>query len=261
VAALTLALGIGANTAIFTAVDALLLQSLPFPQSDRLVRLYATSNGVPLPGPAGPSPPDVRDFAQASESLEHLVVYDVWRKNVSFGGGGAEPEQMRVGLVPGAYFETLEMRPIVGRLFTDDEGREGRNYVAAISARLWQTRFAGDRGILGRSLRINDELYTIVAVMPDVIPEWMESGRAGRIDVWTPLAFSTWWLETARGSRGGTSTLARLKPGVSLEQAQADLSAIAARLAATHEADRNIGVVIRRLADTRIGTLGPCSCC
>jgi hypothetical protein len=148
------------------------------------------------------------------------------------------------------------IRPVVGRRFTEDENNEGRNYVAAISDRLWRTRFADDRQILGRTLRINDEPYSIVAVMPDVIPEWMESGRAGRIDVWTPLAFSSWWSESSRGSHG-TSALARLRPGVSLEQAQAELSAIAAGLALTHPVDRNIGVLVRRLADTRVGALGP----
>ena len=256
VAVLTLALGIGANSAIFTAIDALMLRPLPFRDPDRLVRLYATKNGVISPGLGGPSPPDARDYAHASHSFQGIVVYDAWRKNVSFSDSSAEPEQLRVGLVPAAYFETLEITPIVGRLFTEDEGREGRNYVAAISDRLWQTRFAGDRAILGRTLRINDEPYRIVAVMPDVIPEWMETGRPGRVEIWTPLAFSSWWSEALRGAHD-TSALARLKPGVSLEHAQAELSAIAAGLAVTYPVDRNIGVVIRRLADTRVGTLGP----
>jgi putative ABC transport system permease protein len=256
VAALTLALGIGANTAIFTAIDALMLRPLPFAQSDRLVRLYATKNGVATAAMGGPSPLDARDYAKASRSFESIVVYDAWRKNVSFGNAGADPEQMRVGLVPAAYFETLGIQPLVGRLFADDENREGKNYVAAISARLWNTRFARDRQILGRTLRINDEPYTIVAVMPDVIPEWMESARSGSIEVWTPLAFSNWWLEASRGVHGD-STLARLKPGVTLEQAQADLSVIAAGLAATHPVDHGIGVVVERLADTRVGALRP----
>ena len=108
-----------------------------------------------------------------------MVVYDTWRKNVSFGSSGGEPEQMRVGLVPAAYFEVLDVQPIMGRLFTEDENQEGKNYVAAISARLWKDRFAGDSAILGRKIRINDEPYTIVAVMPDAIPEWMEPWRPG----------------------------------------------------------------------------------
>jgi hypothetical protein len=103
VAVLTLALGIGANTAIFSALDALLLRPLPFAHADRLVRLYASKNGVVLPAPGGPSPPDARDYAQASRSFDQIVVYDIWRKNVSFTGAAAEPEQMRVGLVPAGF--------------------------------------------------------------------------------------------------------------------------------------------------------------
>jgi putative ABC transport system permease protein len=258
IAALTLALGIGANTAIFTAMDALLLRPLPFSEPDQLVRLYATKNGRlvgELPS-VGPSPPDVRDYAQASHSFQEMVCYDAWRKNVSFGVSGGEPQQMRVGLVPAAYFEILQVQPILGRLFSNEEGQEGQNFVAAISARLWAMRFARDPAILGRKLRINDELYTIVAVMPDVIPEWLESSRAGPIEVWTPFAFSNIWNESSRGSRG-FSTLARLKPGVSLAEAQADLSTIATALAATHPMDHDVGVAIKRVADTRVGALRP----
>jgi predicted permease len=257
VAVLTLALGIGANTAIFSAIDALMLRPLPFPHAAQLVRLYATKAGAPIGfGGGGPSPLDVRDYAQASHSFQKMVVYDTWRKNVSFADSNAEPEQMRVGLVPAAYFEVLNIEPIMGRLFTDEENREGKNYVAAISAHVWHTRFAGDPAILGRKVRINDEPYTIVAVMPGTIPEWMEAGRTGAVEVWTPFASDRAWSETSRGGRGDAA-LARLKPGVSLEQAQAELSTIAAGLAAEHPIDQGVGVLLKRLADTRVGTLRP----
>jgi len=144
----------------------------------------------------------------------------------------------------------------MGRLFTEDENQEGKHYVAAISARLWKDRFAGDGAILGRKIRINDELYIIVAVMPDVIPEWMESARVGPIDVWTPFAPSSALSENSRGARGDFA-LARMKPGVSLAQAQADLAALAARLAAEYPVDEGIGVAVKRLSDTRVGTLRP----
>jgi len=256
VAVLTLSLGIGANSLIFTALDALLLRPLPFAHADRLVRLYASKNGVVLPVPGGPSPPDARDYAEASRSFDQIVVYDIWRKNVSFTGAAAEPEQMRVGLVPAAYFEALDVQPLMGRLFTEDENHEGRNYVVAISAHLWATRLAGDPAILGRTLRINDEPYTVVAVMPDTIPHWMEAARPGPVEVWTPVAFPSWSSDAARGVRGG-SALGRLKPGISLEQAQADLTLIAGRLAAAYPVDRDVSVVVKRLADTRAGTLKP----
>ncbi len=194
VAVLTLALGIGANTGIFSVIDALMLRPLPFSAADQLVRIYSTKDGMPIAGfgfAGGPSRLDMLDFAQNSHSFQKMVAYDVWRKNVSFGNFTSAPEQMRVGLVPAAYFEVLEVQPIMGRLFTQEENRPGKGYVAAINARLWKDRFAGDRAILGRKIFINDEPYTIVAVMPDVIPEWMESARAGPVRVGTlrPMLF------------------------------------------------------------------------
>jgi predicted permease len=259
VAVLTLALGIGANTAIFSVIDALLLRPLPFSAPDQIVRIYSTKSDAPIGGPtsgSGPSPMDVRDFAQSSHSFQKLVVYDTWRKNVSFGTSAGEPEQMRVGLVPAAYFEVLDVRPILGRLFAEDENQEGKHYVAAISARLWKDRFGGDRAVLGRKIRINDETYTIVAVMPDTIPEWMEPWRPGLVEIWTPFAFADIWSESSRSTRGFCA-LARMKPEVSLEQAQADLATVAAGLAAAHPANQGIGVFLRRVSDTRVGELRP----
>jgi putative ABC transport system permease protein len=259
IAVLTLALGIGANTAIFSAIAALMLRPLPFSSPHQLVRIYSTKNGTRIGGLAsagGPSPVDVRDFAQLNHSFQKMVTYDTWRKNVSFGSSGGEPEQMRVGLVPAAYFEVLDVHPFIGRPFTEEENQEGRNYVAAISARLWKDRYAGDSAILGRKIRINDEPYTIVAIMPDAIPEWMEPWRPGLVEVWTPFAFSDVWSEGSRATRGYCA-LARLKPGVSLEQGQADLSTIAAGLAAAHPVDQGIGVLVARVSDTRVGELRP----
>jgi putative ABC transport system permease protein len=257
VAVLTLALGIGANTAIFSAIDALMLRPLPFTAADQLVRIYSIQKGVfnTFANPDGPSALDVRDFAQRSRSFQKMVAYDTWDKNVSFGESAGQPEQMPVGLVPAAYFEILDIQPIIGRLFSEDENQEGKNYVAAISAQLWRNRFAGDPSILGRKIRINGEPYTIIAVMPDVIPAWVETGRHS--EIWTPFPYSPdMWPESGRGERG-YAVLARLKPGVSLEQAQADLSVIAAALAAEHPLDQGVGVAVKRLADSRVGALRP----
>ncbi|MGC2000086.1 MAG: ABC transporter permease [Candidatus Acidiferrales bacterium] len=257
VAVLTLALGIGANTAIFSAVNALMLRPLPFTAADQLVRVYSIQKGMfnTFANPDGPSPLDVGDFAQRSRSFQKMVAYDTWAKNVSFGESAGQPEQMEVGLVPAAYFEILDIRPIIGRLFTADENQEGKNYVAAISAQLWRNRYAGDPSVLGRKIRINGEPYSIVAVMPDVIPAWVEPGRHS--EIWTPFPYTPdMWAESGRGERG-YAVLGRLKPGVSLEQAQADLSVIAAALAAEHPVDQGVGVAVKRLADSRIGALRP----
>jgi len=259
IALATLALGIGANTAVFSAFNTLLLEPLPFESPDQLVRIYSTKNGAPIQGtgnPGGPSVLDVRDFAERNHTFEKIVAYDTWRKNVSFTNARGEPEQMRVGLVPGDYFEILRTHQIIGRLFSADENQLGRHYVAAINERVWRERFAADPAVLGQKILINDEPYTVVAVMPDVIPEWMEPGRAGKVEIWTPFAPIRAESESSRAARGDAA-LGRLKRGVSLEQAQADLSEIAAALAATYPVDQDVGVAVVKLADTRAGSLRP----
>jgi putative ABC transport system permease protein len=251
VAILTLGLGIGANTAIFSAVNAALLRPLPFSAPDRLVRLVSVQSGRSL---GGPSPMDTRDLADAAREFEGMVVYDRWRKNVSFSGS-SRPEQMIVGLVPGEYFSLLGLRPLRGRLFTDEEAEPGKHFVAAISQSLWRSRFDSDPQILGQAIRINSETYEIVAVMPDVIPPWMEQ-TGGAIRIWTPFSFPEYWTEAARGARGFGS-LARLKTGVPYDQARAELAAISARLAREHAVDEGVTTAIVPLADTRSGPVRP----
>jgi predicted permease len=252
VAVLTLALGIGAPTAIFSVIDSVMLQPLPFTEPAQLVSILSTKNGATLDGP---SALDARDYAQNNHSFQKMVVYDHWRKNVNLGIAGSEPEQMIVGLVPAAYFEILDVRPLMGRLFTEDENHYGKHYVAAIDANLWRNRFASDPAILGKKIRINEESYTIVAVIPVAIPDWMENRRP--IHLWAPFAIAgTDWSESSRGARDNTA-IGRLKPGVTIAQAQADLATIAAGLAAVHPVDRGVGVKLAPLADKRIGTLKP----
>ena len=252
VAILTLALGIGANTAIFSIVDAALLRPLPFRDADRLVRILATKDGDTV---GGASPMDMRDFAAAAQSFEGMVSYDRWRKNVSGIAGSDTPEETIVGLVPGRYFELLGVQPILGRLFTEQEGLYGNHYVAAISDRLWREWFASDPHVLGKTLRINDESYSIVAVMPEVIPGWLEQTSAP-VSIWTPFASTTVWTEAARGDRGDY-TLAKLKTGISYERARSELETLAAQLAREHPADHGIAVTLEPLADTRTGPIRP----
>jgi putative ABC transport system permease protein len=252
VATLTLALGIGANTAIFSAVDAALLRPLPFPEPDRLVRLFSTRNGVRL---GGMSRLDMRDLAPDARSFEGMVVYDHWRKNVSGIGGSSDPQETVVGLASGAYFDLLRVRPILGRLFTEEENVYGKHYVAAIGAALWRTRFAADPQVLGRTLRINGETYSIVGVMPDVVPSWMDQTNAP-ISIWTPYTSPEMWAESKRAGRDDFC-VGRLKPGASYDQARAELTMLADRLAREHPVDRGVGVEIERLADSRAGPVRP----
>jgi predicted permease len=258
VAVLTLAIGIGANTAIFSVIEGVMFRPLPFSGANELVHIQSVKNGHKI----GPSPADLRDFEQSNRTFQDMAVYDTWRKNVSFSGVEAAPEQMVVGLVPGAYFRVLGIKPVMGRLFTDEQNDARKNYVAVISEAVWKTRYSGDPAVLGRKMRINDEPYTIVAVIPDAIPAWMEGASIGGsvVQVWTPFAFADslgdLWTEAGRAGRGWYS-LGRLKPGVSLEQAQADLATIAARLAKEHPVDQGFSVTVERLSETRIGGLRP----
>ncbi len=255
IAVLILALGIGANTVIFRMVDAALLRPLPFPESDRLVRVWSTENGTPVRAAGGPSALDMRDFAANAPSFEGLIVYDQWPKNVSGTLGSDRAEEMMVGLVPRAYFGLLRMHPILGRLFSEAEQVYGRHYVVIISRQFWQTRFGGDPRILGKTIRINGETYSIVGVVPDVVPGWMSQTTAP-IHIWTPFTFETVLSERWRGFRGYFS-LGRLKPGVSLQKARTELATLAARLAQEYPVDRGIGVAIEPLVDTRAGTTRP----
>lgn len=260
IAVLTLALGIGASTTMFGVMNAILLRPLSFAHPDRLVRIFSTQNGT-LAG--GPSPLDGRDFATQSRTFDKLVVCDSWRKNVSLGNGTGEPEQLEIGLVPAEYFEVLEVKPLMGRLFTTGENRWGNNFVAILGYDFWQTRFGGDPAVLGKTVRINDEPYTIIGVMPrgDLGPTWWLDGPHLKVELWTPFvpyvrAQENVWAESQRGDRGWYA-IGRLKPGVSLAQAQADLQRIAGNLAARYPADRSFGVTLRPLQEDRVANLRP----
>jgi len=249
----TLALGIGASTAMFGVLNAILLRPLPFPESDRLVRVLSTQNGKL----AGPSPLDVRDFAAANQTFEKIVAFDAWRKNVSILNGSTEPEQRPVGLVPAGYFEVLDIKPLFGRLFTNEEQQWGNQFEVIISYGFWQAKFHGDPSVLGKPVRINDEPYTIIAVMPPGLPDWWFNGPHGAIELWTPFTpYATLWDETSRGNRD-FSSIGRLKKGVTLAQAQADLERIAGNLAARYPADHGVSVRLRPLQDDQEAGLRP----
>ena len=256
-AVLTLALGIGASTAMFGVINAVLLRPIPFPNPDRLVRIFSNEHGNLL----GPSPMDLRDFAAQNHTFENMAVYDVWRKNVSFRSGSSQPEQMRVGLVPGEYFEILGVKPLMGRVFKDEENQWGNNFVAIISYNFWQTRFHGDRAIIGKTIRINDEPYSIIAVMPREIPDFWVGTPKGQTEIWTPFvpyvrSTSSVWTESSRGDRGW-GAIGRLKPGVTIQQANADLQRIANGLAAEYPTDHGVGVQLQPLQEDQVRNLRP----
>ena len=251
----TLALGIGANAAVFSVLNAVLLRPLDFPNANRLVEITSLKDGKPV----GTSPPDVKDFAAQSRSFEKMAVYDEWRKNVSASPGGENPQELMVGLAPRELFEALGVQPLLGRLFTAEEGLAGRNHVVLITESFWRARMQSDAKILGRTLSINDQPYTIIGVVPDAIPGWINASynQQRGLALWEPfLPTPDVWSEQSRSGRG-YGTIGLLKPGVTTERAQADLARIAHNLAATWPADQGVGVQVIPLENMRSGDLKP----
>ena len=217
VAVLTLALGIGANTAIFSVIDAVMIRPLPFDEPDRLVRLFETEAA---PGNYPFAGPDYLDWKAQNRTLEGMALIEYFRRaNVSASGQAESALAMRV---EPNFFTVLGARPLVGRALTADDGAAGPARVAVVSHGFWQRFFGGDPAVVGRSLDLDAERYTVVGVMP----AWFNYPRD--VEVWRPLDMSPQNL----GPRGSHSFLAigRLKRGVTAGQALADLSVIAKRL-------------------------------
>ena len=217
IAVLTLALGIGANTAIFSIINAMLLRPLPFAEPDRLVRLFETEAAPGLYPFAGP---DYLDWQAENRTLEGMALFaGPGRFNVS---GAGEPQSALTARVQATFFSVLGVPPAAGRAFAKGEDAEGRDRVAVISYGFWRRQFGGDPAAISKTIQLNSETYTVVGVMP---PSF---NYPRNTEIWTPLDMSLQNL----GRRGSHSyqALGRLKPGVTASEAQADLAVIAARL-------------------------------
>jgi predicted permease len=254
VVVLVLALAIGANASVFSVLNAIVLRPLEFPNANRLVEITSLKDGKPV----GTSAPDVKDFAAQSRTFEKIAVYDEWRKNVSISPGSEDAQELLVGLAPRELFEALGVQPLLGRLFTAEEGLAGRNHVAMITEGFWRTRFQRDPKILERTLIVNNQPYMIIGVIPDVIPGWINASYNQRgVALWEPfLPMPGVWSEPSRSGRG-YGTIGLLKPGVTIAEAQADLTRIAHNLATAYQADRDMGVEVLPLENMRSGDLKP----
>jgi putative ABC transport system permease protein len=226
VAVLALALGIGANTAIFTIVNAVLLEPLPFRDPDRLVVLWETNaRRAGQPNVTGPS--NVIRWQERADVFERIAPFYDYRVNLT---GSGEPEELVAMDVTPDFFPALGVSPLAGRGFAADEGPEGNDGVAVLGYNLWRRRFAGDTGIVGRTIQINGRPITVIGVMPADTRLFVKRGSlVGKpADLWRPFAFTA----AQREPRGRyMSAIARLKPGVTLETAQAQMTTIASGLA------------------------------
>jgi putative ABC transport system permease protein len=217
IAVLTLALGIGANTAIFSVINAVLLRPLPFHDPDRLLLLYETEAA---PGLYPFAAPDFIDWQAQNHTLESMSLI-AWPRRCNVSGAG-EPQSALTVDTQANFFTVLGVQPMLGRTFATGEDQGGKNRVAVLHYGFWQRQFGGDSGIIGKSIELNAENYSVIGVMPASFnyPQGTE--------IWAPLDMSPQNL----GPRGSHSyrALGRLKPGVTESLAQADLALIARRL-------------------------------
>jgi putative ABC transport system permease protein len=231
VAVLTLALGIGATTAIFSVIHAVLLRPLPFPDPQSLVVVWETDQkGGSRTYPV--SSPNFKDWRAQSKALESLVVFRDLGLTLT---GVGDPERLPAARVSADFFRLLNIEPALGRAFRSEEDEPGAENVVILSHGLWQQRFGADPSLVGRNLTLSGESYRVVGVLPADLefPFQLREAQA-----WTPMGEEAWSF-TERGSHF-LGCLARLRPGVSLAQAQAEMDAIAAQLAQQYP-DENSG--------------------
>jgi putative ABC transport system permease protein len=215
-AVLTLALGIGANTAIFTVTNALLLRPFPYPDSDRLVNLGANQDrGASM---------TLRRYELVRDRNQSFESVAVWANDNFNLTGNGEPLQTPVARVSPSFFSLFGITPQLGRAFTEEEGRPEGQPVAILSDSLWRSRFGADRNIVGRTILLDTTPYTVVGVMPSNVA----FPFAGPADIWTPRYFELTLMtpQRLRAGVGYLSIIARLRPGINLAQADADLAVL-----------------------------------
>jgi putative ABC transport system permease protein len=221
VAILTLALGIGANTAIFSVVNGVLLAPLPYRDPGRLVIVHHFYPSLHLR--ASVSVPGFRDYSARTDIFSSATVENGMGMNLT---GSGQPERVLAMRVSGDFFRTLGVAPALGRTLRPDEAQEGRNHVVVLSNGFWQQHFGGDQGVVGRPIMLNDESYQIVGVMPASFKDF----QANSADLWTPITFRPADFADNRRTNEFLTFIGRLAPGVSVERAQSVLHAFAVQL-------------------------------
>ena len=248
VAIVLLALGVGATSAVFSVVSALLLRPLPYPEPDRLavVAEYSAREHEQERDAITTSYTNYLDWRAQAHSFAAIGTFEGWNPSLS---GDGEPERLEGRLVHPDIFRVLQVRPLLGRAFLPEEAAQGSDVVVALSYGLWQRRFGGDRGIIGRRITLNARPRTVVGVLPPGFraPPSLDA------DIWGSLPYDP--NDECRTCRHH-QVLARLKPGVTVDQARAEMRAVAARLAATYPRQNGgLTVAVIPLRDRLVGTL------
>jgi len=235
IAVLTLALGIGANTAIFSVVNAVLLKPLAYGEPERIVMLWLDGSVIGLNYPVGPVPIDIGEMRREAGTFEQIAAFRFRTADLSEDG---DPERAARVDVTANFFAVIGVRPQLGREFSVDEEQPGQDRVAIISHDLWQRRFGGEANIIGRLITVNRERRAVVGVMP---PEFhfprgaefaLYGGLPPRTDIWLPYAESAEFWQRDNMREG--AAIGRIKRGVPLAQSEAEINAIFRRVAETH---------------------------
>jgi putative ABC transport system permease protein len=248
VAVLTLAIGIGANAAIFSVIHTVLLRPLPFPESQRIVWIWETDEYRNVHRGVA-SQAEFLDWRERNHSFEELAA---WRELFFTLTGNGEPEQNWGAQVSGNFFRLFRVKPALGRDFAAEEERPGHERVVMLSYALWQRRYGGDPSILGSSIMLDDKPYTIVGVLPR---EFSLFGTSRQFDLWVPFGF-----DRARLNREEHEVLVfgRLRDGAALSQAQAEMETIQSQLKQEYPAvDQKNGIVVLGFHDDVVGSLRP----
>ncbi|MBZ5573408.1 MAG: ABC transporter permease [Acidobacteriia bacterium] len=236
VAVLVLALGIGANTAIFTVVNAVLLRPLPYPDANRLVRIWHVPPPQSFPGMTrfAVSAANYVDWEAQNHVFDRMTIYSYRPLNLT---GTTQPEAIDVTSVSSQFFAVLGVQPMLGRAFIPEEDQPGRNRVVILSHRFWQSHLGGNPGIVGQNITLDNESYLVAGIMP------ANFRIPGYAQMWTPMA----WTDKERSVRGEHhyTVVAHLRPGVSVKQAQAEMTTISSRLEQQYpEDDKGWGAVV-----------------
>jgi predicted permease len=256
----TLALGIGACTAIFSLLNAVLLRSLPYGDPQRLVYLFTPNPNLPIPPDvASPSYADFYDLERQGHSFAQMSVFEQAAFNVALGGS---VEQIGAARVDENFFTTLQSAPEIGRTIGAEDNQPGHDGVAVISHSLWQSMFADNADILERSLLLKGVRYRIVGVMPPAFEYPFNSdlpygNLVKATHIWIPLALTS--KQKAEREPGNDVAIARLRPGVSISHAQAEMSTIMVRLDQLHTGDmgRGWGALVKSFMDNAVGQVRP----
>jgi putative ABC transport system permease protein len=245
VALITIALGIGANTAIFSVVNAVLLRPLPYERSDRLVVLWERQEQIPQ---ESPSLPDFNDWCERSHSFEQAAL--ARRDNVNLTGAG-EPERLIARQITANFFSTLGVQPQTGRTFSEEEEKT-KAPVVLISDSLWKRQFGSDPSLIGKLITLYDTSFTVVGILPKNFQFYTPA------DVFLPISFMPDRLKEAREEHGGTIVVARLKPGAGRAEAQADMDNVAEALEQQYpKTNKSVRVTVASIYEDMVGDVRP----